>query len=195
MARVAASTSRLPWSAWALSPAALAALVAEVRGGRRIVVECGSGVSTIVLARALRAAGGHVYSLEHDGRWAELVRSLLAREGLPDWASVIHAPLRPHPLAPRGTEWYAEDAVAELPAVGIDLLLVDGPPAGEPEVERRRYPALPALLSRLDPGALVVLDDAARPGETWVLDAWERESDYAFDRDGPGGIAIGRRPP
>jgi predicted O-methyltransferase YrrM len=190
-----AADERLPWSDWSLRPEALAALTLEVRGGRRELVECGAGVSTIVLARALREGGGRLHSLEHDPAWAAMVRSLLAAEGLDGVARVIDAPLRPHPLAPGDGEWYASDALAALPASGIDLLLVDGPPAGEPEIQRRRYPALPMLAPRLAPHAIIVLDDASRPGEAWALDRWERATDFRFDRRGPGGLATGRRTP
>jgi predicted O-methyltransferase YrrM len=185
----------LPWSDWALRPEALALLVAEVGRGRRQIVECGSGVSTIVLARALRDGGGRLHSLEHDGGWAAFVVAWLEREGLHETATVIEAPLRAHPLALDGTEWYEQAAVSRLPESGIELLLVDGPPAGDPGLGRSRYPALPALRDRLSEGAIVVLDDVDRPGEAEVLTAWERETDYRFERLVDERIAIGRREP
>jgi predicted O-methyltransferase YrrM len=187
------SSDELPWSDWALRPAALAALVSQLDGGRREIVECGSGVSTIVLARALRASEGRLHSLEHDPGWATFVRSWLEREGLERVATVIEAPLRPHPLALDGTGWYEQAALARLPRDGIELLLVDGPPAGEPGLGRSRYPALPALAERLVDGAMVVLDDVDRSGEAEVLAAWERETEFRFERLGEERIAIGRR--
>ena len=120
-------------------------MLAELDAGRRRVVECGSGLSTIVIARRLRElGGGSVHSLEHDPAWAAEGRSRLAGEGLGDLAEVIEAPLAPHPAAAPGCLWYDRAALAALPAAGVELLLVDGPPAGEPEIERSRYPALPS---------------------------------------------------
>jgi hypothetical protein len=58
---------------------------------------------------------------------------------------------------------------------------------------RSRFPALPALADRLAPGALVVLDDADRDGERDILDAWERDEGFTFDRRRAERIAIGRR--
>ena len=174
-------------------PQALATLVAEVRAGRRQVVECGSGVSTVVLARALGEADGRLHSLEHDPAWAARIRSLLVDEGLDRFAGIVESPLAPHPAALDGGSWYGGEALAELPEAGVDLLLVDGPPAGEPGRARSRYPALPILGSRLTEDALVVLDDAHRPGETAVLAAWERESDLRFQRLDEQRIALGRR--
>jgi hypothetical protein len=40
----------------------------------------------------------------------------------------------------------------------------------------------------------VVLDDIDRPGERWVLDAWERETPYRFERRPELRLALGRRP-
>ena len=148
-----------------------------------------------MLGRALRKGGGRLHSLEHDAGWAAFVRSWLEREGLEPIATVIEAPLRPHPLALDGADWYDAAAVARLPHDGIDLLLVDGPPAGEPGLGRSRYPALIALAERLADDAIVVLDDVDRPGEAEVLAAWERETEFGFERLAEERIAVGRRRP
>lgn len=183
----------LPWSEWALRPAALAAVCNEiVLAGRREVVELGSGVSTVVLGRLLAQRGGRITAVEHDPSWAGVVRGLLKSDGLTEWARLIEGPLDPHPLALDGAHWYPESALAELPA-GIDLLLVDGPPGNDEGIERSRYPALPAINERLAPGSIVVLDDAERPGEQAILERWSMEHPaWAFTaRD--EGIAIGVR--
>jgi predicted O-methyltransferase YrrM len=184
----------LPWSDWSLEPASCDLLCDEVGAGRREVVECGSGVSTVLLARALRdAGGGRLHALEHDGNWSDTVRELLAREGLERIATVVVAPLGSHPLARAACGWYDGGAIEGLPRDGIDLLLVDGPPAAEPGLGEARYPALPALTDRLSAGALVALDDVDRPGETAVLAAWERETAFRFDRVGGTRLALGSR--
>ena len=120
---------------------ALESVLAEVDAGRQVVVECGSGLSTVLIARRLRELGaGHVHSLEHDRRVRRGVHgassSGVARRPRP----VIEAPLRTHPAS--GVGWYDREALARLPRAGVELLLVDGPPAGTPELERSRYPAL-----------------------------------------------------
>jgi predicted O-methyltransferase YrrM len=144
-----------------------------------------------VLARELaRGGGGKLWSLEHDRGWARLTGERLAAEGLDRWATVIEAPLAAHPLAPPGCRWYERRALAELPDGGVDLLLVDGPPAGARGEERSRYPALPELAPRLAAGALVVLDDAGRPGEAWTVDRWEDLLPVTFDHRDEG-IAAG----
>ena len=183
----------LPWSEWALRPAALAAVCNEiVIADRREVVELGSGVSTVVLGRLLGQRCGRLSSVEHDPDWAGVVRGLLETNGLGDAVRLIEGPLEPHPLALDGAQWYSEAALVALPD-DIDLLLVDGPPGNEAGIERSRHPALPVLGERLGRGAMVVLDDAERPGEQGVLENWGTGHAYWDFTIRDGGIAIGVR--
>jgi predicted O-methyltransferase YrrM len=168
--------------AWALRPEALELLAELVREGRTTVVECGSGLSTVTIASELRELGeGHVHALEHSPEWAATTRAALAGEAVEEHATVIDAPLR--------DGWYDRAALERLPASGVDLLLVDGPPAGEPRIELSRYPALRELASRLRPGAAILLDDTDRAGERRVLEAWLVEFEL-FIRPSPPGTAL-----
>jgi predicted O-methyltransferase YrrM len=188
----------LPWSAWAMRPSGLLAVLNEVvLGSRERILECGSGISTIYLARLLADRGGRAVSLEHDPRWAGFVGGELEAEELEGSARVVLAPLEEHAMALGGTRWYRDSAARDaVEALGgpIDLLLVDGPPAGEPEAALSRYPAVPVLADTLAPNAVVILDDANRAGEAQVLDRWTEEVGMEFERRPDlGWIAIGRR--
>jgi predicted O-methyltransferase YrrM len=166
--------------AWALRPEGLALLERLVGEGRRQIVECGSGLSTVTIARALGAVqAGHVHALEHSRMWAANTRRAVA--DLAEFATVIDAPLV--------DGWYDPDVLARLPERGIDLLLVDGPPAGEPGIDESRYPALPRLADRLAPNAAVVLDDSERAGERRVLERWLAEFPLRLDH-APAGLAL-----
>ncbi len=169
---------------WALAPEALELVLEQVTAGRNRIVECGSGLSTVIIARLLRERGaGSLHSLEHEPTWVELSRRRIASEGLEPFAQVICAPLAAEPLAPPGCRWYERSALERLPHSGIELLLVDGPPADPARApERSRYPALPLLADRLSTGATVILDDAQREGERWVLERWEGELGVRFER-------------
>ena len=182
----------LPWTEGALRPAALVIVCNEiVLADRREIVELGSGVSTIVLARLMRDREGRLTALEHDPDWAQVVRSQLKREGLTHVARLVEAPLEAHVLALDGAPWYTERAVVALPS-DIDLLLVDGPPGYGEGMERSRYPALPAIQSRLAPEAIVILDDATRPGEREILERWG-ELGWEFGVSADENVAIGTR--
>jgi predicted O-methyltransferase YrrM len=183
----------LPSDAWTLGDEVLTEALAAVEGGARTLVECGSGRSTVILARLLaRLDAGTVHALEHDPDFAERTRTLLAAEGL-DRAEVITAPLEPHPLAGEQGGWYAPSATNALPD-SIDLLLIDGPPAGAPELERNRHPVLTELAERLAPGATIIVDDAGRPGEAASLRLWSRDHGLRFDVVSDAGFATARWP-
>jgi Methyltransferase domain len=180
----------LPWTTGSMRPAGLVTVCNDVvHGARTRVVECGSGVSTVVLARLLRErrAGG-VVALEHDAHWAAFVRDQLRREALEDVARVVDAPLRGDP------PWYAPAALAEVPAQ-VDLLVIDGPPAGGRDDGTSRAPALAWFAPRLVDGATVVLDDIARAGEREVVAGWQASGDWRFEIDERAGVAVGRRAP
>jgi len=180
----------LPWSTGSMRPAGLVAVCNEiVHGARTQILECGSGVSTVLLARLLRErrAGGLV-ALEHDPHWAGVVQDQLQRESLDTIARVLHAPLDGEP------PWYRLAGLHDVQDA-VDLLIVDGPPAFDPGHSTRREPALPRFDERLVDGATVILDDIARPGERQVIASWERSTDWRFILDDRAGVAIGRRRP
>lgn len=185
--------AQLGWSDGAMTSKGLAVLCAEVAGRERpTVVECGSGYSTLLLARLLQARGGRLVSLEHDPLWARRVAGELVAANLEEAATVVLAALETHPLGRNELPWYSEPALSALP-LRIDVLLVDGPPAFTPATALSRYPALPALGDRLACDATVLLDDIDRDGELEVLEVWEREGDFRFEVIPAERIAVGRR--
>jgi len=162
-----------PMRHWAISPdfaCLLLSLIDELHP--KVIVELGSGVSTIINAYRLEALGeGKVVALDHDAAFAAQTRENLRRHGLSEWATVYHAPPAKLRVGGRVYEWYDLTQVPDLPP--IDLLIVDGPiTQGKPEA---RYPALPLLCDRLGEGAVMVLDDAGRPEETQIRRRWRIE--------------------
>ncbi|HEV2932255.1 MAG TPA: class I SAM-dependent methyltransferase [Streptosporangiaceae bacterium] len=156
---------------WAASPDLLVVLVDLVITGRpSLVVECGSGASTLWLALAMRRfkIDGRIIALEHDPVFGGKTRDLLARHDVGDLAEVRDAPLESFSLDGETYLWYARRAWEDL--TGIDLLFVDGPPATTGH--QARYPALPLLGGSLSPVATAVLDDLVVPDMQKVLQLW-----------------------
>ena len=112
----------------------------------------------------------------------------LRPEDLDTLARVLHAPLKGEP------PWYELAGLDGIPD-GVDLLVVDGPPAFDSGHGGRRAPALPWFAGRLVAGAAVMLDDVNRPGEQAVTRGWEASTDWRFFRDRNIGLATGRRDP
>ena len=156
---------------WAASPDLLVVLVDLVITERpSLVVECGSGASTLWLALAMRRFGidGRIIALDHDPVFGGKTRDLLARHDVRDLAEVRDAPLESFTLDSETYSWYARRAWEDL--TGIDLLFVDGPPATTGH--QARYPALPLLIGSLSPVATAVLDDLVVPDMQKVLRLW-----------------------
>lgn len=175
-----------PAAGWTALPDVLLELEAEVRKGEvETVVECGSGLSTLVFAKAFSNSGkGKVYSLEHDAECAEKTREELEALGLSTWAEVIDAPLKQQKTGNRTNNWYSEDSLKKIESDKIDLLFVDGPPVNSSTLAR--YPALPAFSAKLEnspkKGLRVVLDDGIRQDEQEIKKLWLKENNNLSEK-------------
>jgi predicted O-methyltransferase YrrM len=153
---------------WAVSPDFATIVAAAIRDRHpNVVVELGSGVSTLIMGYCLDDLGqGRLISIEHDEAHAARSRDAVARHGLGHVVTIAHAPLADVEVDGRTYRWYK---LPELPD-RIDVLIVDGPPAThDPQA---RYPALPLLMDRLRDAALILVDDGARRGEREMVARW-----------------------
>jgi predicted O-methyltransferase YrrM len=156
---------------WAASPDLLVVLVDLVIAERpSLVVECGSGTSTLWLALAMRQfeIDGRIIALDHDPAFAAKTRDFLAKHHVSDIAEVRDAPLESFDLDGEAYSWYSRRAWEDLK--GIDLLFVDGPPAATGH--QARYPALPLLSGSLSKAATLVLDDLVVTDMQNVVKLW-----------------------
>jgi predicted O-methyltransferase YrrM len=145
----------------------------EMEGRPGTIVECGSGVTTLLIASYLQSQGaGLLYSLEHDEGFAEATRRRLARAGLTDRVEVVVAPLVAQRFGRTRTRWYDPAAIGDALEAPIDLLVVDGPPSVE---AWSRWPAIEVLNPLLAPGAVVLLDDGRQRRERRAAWRWQRE--------------------
>jgi predicted O-methyltransferase YrrM len=159
-----------PMRLWAASPDFLVIVLRLIRQYQpQTVVELGSGVSSLISAYTLEGnTSGQLISLDHEAEFAQITQETLQAHQLDAWGRVIHAPLHPMTLNGQTYNWY--DAAALAPITGIDLLIVDGPPSTLGT--GARFPALPMLYEKLNPGAFILIDDAKRPDDSHNVEAW-----------------------
>jgi hypothetical protein len=157
---------------WAAAPDLVLATVKAVRQLRpSLVVECGSGWSTLWLALAARRFGllNRVVALEHAAKYARQTQKLLDAHDASSFADVRLAPLEALELDGRSWPWYSRAAWEDLTGCGV--LLVDGPPGKS--TPHARFPAVPALSTRLEHRVVIALDDARRRNEREIVEAWQ----------------------
>lgn len=109
--------------------------------GARRVLEIGTsnGYSTLWLVHAVQPLDGHVTTLEHSARKAEMARANFGRAGFERWITAH--------------ETGAGEFLRQSPPAAWDLIFLDA--------ERREYAGYWADLQRtLTPGGLLVVDNA-----------------------------------
>lgn len=174
---------------WKADTGLLNLIVDTVSGERpKRVVEFGVGATSLVTARALQLAGngGSLTGFDQHADFVRATQEWLAKHGLD--ADLRHAPLAKSPDGWPGV-WYDTGPIDP----GIDLLVVDGPPWSEHPFTRGAAETLFPLLS---PRGIVLLDDAARPGERMVAAQWRKlhpHMEFTLWKGGTKGTLIGRR--
>lgn len=146
------------------------------------VLECGSGLTTVLLGGLAGRRGIEVWSLEHSPEWHARVSTVLKRHTIPG-VRLCLAPIRDY----GAYSWY-EPPLADMPR-DFRLVVCDGPPDSTPG---GRYGLMPVLGDHLAPDVLILLDDATRKNEAAALRRWESEAGMTTSihrRTTPGSFA------
>lgn len=159
-----------PMRAWAVSPDLAAHLLRHVRIHKPgVIVEAGSGVSTLLLALSAERAGrGEIIAFEHDEHFALETEKLLEEYGVRHRERVLVAPLVTTRVGAADYPWYDTSRFSIDEPIG--LLLVDGPPGSIGP--QSRYPAVPVLAPNIDENTVVLLDDGKREEEVAIAERW-----------------------
>ena len=182
--RLLDSTQLPPLRGWACSPDVLLLLHTHIIETRpKVVVEFGSGASTLVIADALSQNGiGRLVSIDHSEHYGAQTLTELNRNGLQSWVDLRVGALEPWDGAHLNSKddnkqslWYSQIALKDIE--NIDLIWVDGPPGNT--CPYSRYPALPALSTQLSENIEVWMDDTIRQVEKDICEDWSKK--YGFD--------------
>jgi len=159
---------------WAITADVAHIIISHIAEKRpRLIMELGSGYSTLVIGYALQRAGsGKLVSVEHNKKFHERSVQHVRDHGLEDVVEVWHCPLMPCLKVRPQQVWY--DIPLQKLASTIDLLIVDGPQSGlGPQI---RYPSVPALCEIFSPDVTILVDDASRPDEKKIVQRWLAEN-------------------
>ena len=150
------------------------------------ILECGCGLTTLLLGMIADRHGKQVWSLEHLPKWHARVGQVLERCGIQS-VRLLLTPLRDF----GGYSWY------DVPRTGLpgrfSLVICDGPPG---RTRGGRYGLLPQMKLYLDADTVILLDDAAREGDRQVLDRWVADFGVQFNLQptNKDGLAVVRLP-
>jgi glycosyltransferase involved in cell wall biosynthesis len=182
-----------PLRNWAMSPDVLLKLHEYIIFSKpKVIVEFGSGVSTIVICDALHQNNsGRLISVEHIEQYAQRTMQFIKRENLQnfvDWRlSELEIYKDEHLCIDEPAQWYCKEALKDIKS--IDLLIVDGPPAAT--CKYARYPALPVFYENLNKQAQIWMDDAAREDENVICKTWTQKYGLSLNfLDFEKGLAI-----
>jgi predicted O-methyltransferase YrrM len=151
---------------WSGLEAFLCACIQDVLNAEGPVLECGSGLSTLLIGTVAQKRHLRIWSLEGSKEWGEKVTQNMHRFKL-DSVELCVAPI----ISYGEYDWY--DAPFERFPEKFSLIICDGPPS---TTKGGRNGLVEVLKTRIAPGSVLLLDDAHRSEETAMARHWA--SDY-----------------
>jgi Methyltransferase domain len=159
--------------AWSAMDEYLASCIAHALESNGPILECGSGLSTILLGAIAKKQGQRHYVLEHKPAWAMKVQNYLNNYQLD---SVVYT----KPLKDYGDFCWYDVPLVKLPD-RFFMVVCDGPPS---RTKGGRYGFIPIMRTRLQSGCVILLDDAYRKDELMIAKQWCSELNTTFTMHG-----------
>jgi len=133
------------------------------------IVECGSGVSTIISAYCLKNnKKGKIYSLDHEQKYLEITQENLKTHKVSEYVELIHSPVIDFTINNKKHKFYDINLLNNISE--IDILFVDGPPRTiQPDI---RFASVPLFYDKIKTGGIIILDDADRKPEKQAINEW-----------------------
>ena len=168
----------LPFNGGALRPVCIAYILNEIIiNQRKMVLEFGSGLSTVLMARLIKKNNLDVkiVTVEHNKEWSKIIEGYLTNEDLTQYVKIIQADLKEMETPLGKVNWY--DYATVLKGVQdqkFDLITVDGPPANGRKIRYSRYPAFINMTDFFKEDFCLILDDANRKGEQKIIQSFKK---------------------
>jgi predicted O-methyltransferase YrrM len=131
------------------------------------ILECGSGLTTILLGLFAGRRDIKVWTLEHDPEWFHRMVAAVRRYGI-EGVELTLAPLRSY----GEFVWY--DVPIDRMPKRFGLVVCDGPP--QKTTKGDRYGLLPVMRDSLNAGSVILFDDVKVEGPDPIVSRWIQES-------------------
>jgi hypothetical protein len=156
---------------WSSGEEYLLGCLEQAQASRGPILECGSGLSTLLVGAVVQKSGNVLHSLEHQPAWGNRVAKLLKRYGIKS----VH--LYVHPLkAYTDFTWY--EPPSGTASDQYAMVVCDGPPGA---TRGGRYGLVPVMKTQLAPGCVILLDDASREQEQTIANRWAAELNTHYE--------------
>jgi predicted O-methyltransferase YrrM len=135
------------------------------------VLECGSGLTTILLGLFAGRRGVKVWTLEHDPEWYERTAKVIRRFNIKG-VELVLAPMRSY----GEFSWY--DAPMDRMPQRFGIVVCDGPP--QKTTPGDRYGLVPRMRDRLSEGSVILFDAVQIQGPDPILARWLQDIRASF---------------
>ncbi|MDZ4149256.1 MAG: class I SAM-dependent methyltransferase [Flavobacteriaceae bacterium] len=170
----------LPFNGGALRPICLAYILNEIIiNQRRMILELGSGLSTILMARLIKINNlkAKIISVENNYNWSIIIKNYLEKEDLLQYVEIIRADLKTLDTKLGQVQWYDYSLVSKsTTGCKFDFVIIDGPNANTETIKYSRVPALFKFKDKLEEDYCIVLDDSNRKGEQEIIRLFRNEN-------------------
>lgn len=168
----------LPLTNWSMVPSEILHICNDiVINKRNSIVELGSGMSTLSIAKIIKIYDLDVVftCIDNNKEWLDIVEGQLKKFSLEKCVTLIHAPIteiKKDYAKPNQKLWYDTKVIDQVfnRHDEIDLLIVDGPFGGLTPF--CRYSAVPFFRVKLSANFAIFLDDTNRKDELEILNDW-----------------------
>jgi len=143
-------------------------LVASLRAVNELdgdTLECGSGLTTVLMGIIAQKNGTRIWTLEHHAQWGDRVGRALKRN------NITSVTLCASPLKDYGAYAWYNPPLNAMPD-WFALVVCDGPPT---DTKDGRFGLLPVMRAKLKAGTVILLDDAIREEEQEIAARWAKE--------------------
>lgn len=166
-------TSYLPYTSSSLKFRLLVCITNDVViNSRKSILELGSGISTIILARLIKMnnLNSKVVSVDDSLDWINIVKKIITEEGLQDYVQFIHCPKVKSLDLECSFEYDGQILNKEFVNMKFDSVIIDGPIAWHKEIEMSRVSNIKHFITNLEDNFTIFVDDTNRKGEKIVVE-------------------------
>jgi len=175
--------SFLPFTPFSLNPSTIVHIMNDILlNDRKQIVEFGTGISTIIIARFIKVnkLETEILSIDDNSSWSNFISKELVKYNCSACVKLVVGKLKVHnqnSLEKYSNKfWYnhkvVKNKIASLEK-NIDCVIIDGPSTGSSKFAR--YPAIPVVSFKLSESFILFLDDVRRESEKEILFEWNKE--------------------